>query len=157
MPISPNKLQSWQIFHAARKHLGVERLVAMFGKKNARSIYTWAADPACTEERCKDPLEALHAMLSELDTIGRGDVARSALAYLATALDGEHEEPAVAEIRPTIEAEVLADYQSVAALQSAIEAGMSIATVDSMRLAAVEEVSRTFAKYVADFERQGAA
>lgn len=148
MAITPKKLQSWQIFHAARKHLGVERVICIFGKKNARSAYTWAQDPRFTEDRCRDPLEATHAMLSELDTVGRGDVARACLSYLATAVDGaSFDLAAVASLKPTIDAEVLADYQALAAMQHAIEHGAELAEVGRLRHEAVDEINRTFAKF----------
>ncbi len=67
------------------------------------------ADPKYTIERCRDPLQHLHIFFSELDTFGRGDVARLAIRYLQSALDG-HDIDQVADLQPTVNAEILADY-----------------------------------------------
>lgn len=144
------KLQTWQIFHAARKHLSPERVTKIFGKKNARSAYTWAQDPVTTEDRCKDPIEALHTMMLELDAIGRGDVARAVIEFLRTAVDGESCSCAVKEVLPTIEQELLADYQALASFQRAVEACEDVDIVDALRVGAIEEIDRTHAKYLQD-------
>jgi len=143
------RLQSWQIFHTARRHLTPERVIAIFGKKNARSAYTWAQDPVTTADRCKDPIEALHTMMSELDAIGRGDAARAVLDYLRTALHDEYNTSApVQDLLPTIEHELLADYTALASYQRAVESCEELDLVDTLRKAAVDEINRTHAKYL---------
>lgn len=68
----------------------------VLGKKNARTIRLYSQDPAFTEDRSKDPLEALHIIFAEADEIGRGDLARKAIDYLATAIgDSSYDMPAV--------------------------------------------------------------
>lgn len=146
-----NELQSWQIFHAARKFLSVERIVLIFGKKNARSVYTWAQDPRVTDDRCKDPLEATHTMLQDLDAIGRGDVARAAIDYLSTAID-HHDQflAAVHDLKPTISEEILADFQAVSIYARSIESCENIDIVDALRQGAIDEINRTHAKFLKD-------
>lgn len=106
----------------------------------------WAQDPACTEDRSRDPLESLHLLFSRLDEIGRGDIVRVALAYLATALDDDALAPPEC-CKSTLEQEVLGDYQAVTALQHAIAAQVPAERIDALTQAAKEEIDRTRAKY----------
>lgn len=141
------KLQSWQIFHAANKHLTPGVIATIFGKSNVRSAYSYGQDPAVTQHRCKDPIEAVRMMLERLDEVGRGDVAKAAIAYMATAIEEEYLAP-VEDLQPTLELEMLKDFGAVASLQNAIENEMPVDVVDNFRHEAVEEIDRTFAKYV---------
>lgn len=146
MPKKFNKLQSWQIFKIAIKHLTPGALAHIFGKANVRTVYLYAADPDFTEKRCKDPIEAIHMMFSLLDEIGRGDAARAGLAYLQTAIDDSHPQ-AVEELQSTVEKELLKDFSAVTELQRAIEIGEPVEVVAEATQQAVEEIQRTFAKY----------
>ncbi len=143
----PEKFQSWQFWAAAKKLLGETRLMMILGRRNGRTIRTYSANPRYTQQRCKDPLEHLHAILSELDTFGRGDIARLAIRYLETALANQ-EIPAASELQDTIEAEVLADYQAVAAMQAAIDGERPIDEVAELVAAAKAEIDRTLTKYI---------
>lgn len=149
------KLQSWQFFAAARKHLGPQAVTAIFGKRNARTAYMWGQDPAYTVDRSRDPLEALWHVMSELDTIGRGDVARAAVAYLCSALEEMSDVcHAVQELQPTLHEELLADYGSVAELQRAIhDEASDIETVRRLIQEAKAEIDRTLAKYLMEHEQ----
>lgn len=142
------RFQSWQFWAAAKKLLGESRLMMILGRRNGRTIRTYSADPRYTQQRCKDPLEHLHTILSELDTFGRGDIARLAIQYLETALTTTDEVPTACELQDTIEAEVLADYQAVAAMQAAIDKGRPIDEVAELVAEAKAEIDRTLTKYI---------
>ncbi len=142
------KLQSWQVFQAARKFIGAERVARIFNREK-RSAYSWAQDPAFTEHRCKNPLDLLHNLFVELDARGLGYVARDAVTYLASAIDDQECSP-VMEPLPTLEAELLADFSSLADLKTAIDEGEDIKTVKSLKREAVAELERTVARYIAD-------
>ena len=143
----PDKFQSWQFWAAAKKTLGESRLLLILGRRNGRTIRMYSADPRYTQERCRDPLEHLHIILSELDTFGRGDIARLAIAYLSTALD-DNSIPSAADLQPTMELEVLMDYQAVSDLQRAIADGAAPYQVDALAKEAKREIDRTLAKYL---------
>ena len=149
MPNGKKILQPWQVFHAANKHFTPGAIAKIFGKANIRTAYLYGQDPAYTEKRCKNPLEAMHMMFSRLDEIGRGDVARAGIAYLQTAIEpNEHE--AVADLQPTLQEEILADYSAVAALQRGIEECEDVDLVDTLKQRAIDEIERTYAKYLQD-------
>jgi len=142
-------LQPWQVFHIARKHLGPGSIAKVFGKSNVRSAYDWAQDPLTTQKRCRSPLEALHHMFQLLDEIGLGYVARASIAYLQTAIEPD-ELHNIQEPLPTIEQEILADYSAVASLQRAVEACEEVDLVDTLKQEAIDEIERTYAKYLKD-------
>lgn len=145
----PKKLATWQIWHAFKKTLGEPFLMHVLGKKNARTIRLYSQDPAFTEDRSKDPLEALHIIFAEADEIGRGDLARKAIDYLATAIgDSSYDMPAVRSLLPTLVEEKLADYQKLAAFQQAIDDQADVDMVEVLMNEAKEEIERTFAKYL---------
>ena len=149
MTKGPPKLQTWQVFHVARKVLGPGAVANIFGRRNARSAYDWAQDPAYTVQRVKrDPLESLHLMLSMLVERGREDVARAAIEYLGTALDGELCPNEIKNLKPTLEAEILADFRAVAELQDGIEEGLSTDQIKALALEAKAEIDRTLARYL---------
>lgn len=150
MSMKNGKLQPWQIFQAARKYLGPAVVSQIFGKANARSAYDWAQDPATTEHRCKSPLEAMHAMFERLDAVGMGYVARAALAYLQSAVDDGADGSALVEPRPTINEELLADYEAVAGLQAAVSRCAELEDVIVLVQAAKDEIDRTYARYCRD-------
>ncbi len=143
----PNKFQSWQFWAAAKKLLGESNLLLILGRRNARTIRMYSADPKYTVERCRDPLEHLHIIFSELDTFGRGDVARLAIKYLQSAIDPQ-DVSKVADLQPTMDAEILADYKSVADLQVAIVDGAPVDMVSDFAAEAKAEIDRTLAKYI---------
>lgn len=152
MPKCSAKLQPWQVFHAAIKTLSAGVLASIFGKANIRTVYLYGADPDFTEQRCKNPLEALHLMFRKMDEVGRGDVARCAIDYLLTAID-DLDPLAVSELKPTIDAEVLQDYAAVANLQKLIAEQADPAAVKLALYEAVEELQRTYAKYLQELGR----
>lgn len=145
----PKKLETWQIWHAFKKTLGEPFLMHVLGKKNARTIRLYSQDPTYTEDRSKDPLESLHAIFSAADEIGRGDLPRKALGYLATAVgESSYDMPAVNQLLPALAEEKLADYQKLAAFQKAIDDGSDVDLVEVLMNEAKEEIERTFAKYL---------
>ena len=146
----PKKFESWQFWAAAKKLLGETTLLAILGRRNGRTIRLYSADPKYTQRRCRDPLEHLHAILSELDTFGRGDVARLAIRYLQTAIDGDKDIPQTGQLLPDIHLELLADYQAVADLQAAIVNNAAPDQVAKLTIAATEEIDRTLARYCLD-------
>jgi hypothetical protein len=129
MPKSRAKLQPWQIFHASYKALGMQVMMAIWGKSHNRIIYAYGQDPAVTEKRVRNPIEKLREMFAELALIGRGSVARAAIDYLQAALDDDCEPAEIAGLQSTIEAEILRDYSAVGKLQELIEAGADPAAV----------------------------
>jgi len=150
MPITPPKMQSWQVFHYARKHLGSSVLYGIFGKKNARAVDYWCQDPKYTDksDTAYDPIQGVKRLLAGLDDLGHTDQVRACLAYLAqdTSLC-TGQAPEIAELLPTIDQEVLADYKAVSAMQSAIDRGDHPAVIAALNDAAVAEIERTYAKY----------
>lgn len=140
------KMQPWQVFQAARKHLGAERVARIFNRE-VRSAHNWAQDPVYTQCRCKTPLELLRNLFVEMDTVGRGDVAREAINYLAGAVDPVVDAAEIKMTLPTIQQEILADYSKVAALQHGIEDGLDISEISYLKQEAIDEIERTFAKY----------
>ena len=145
----PDKFQSWQFWAAAKKTLGESRLMLILGRRNGRTIRMYSADPKYTQERCRDPLEHLHIILSEMELFGRGDVAGLAIRYLETALDDAYT-PGAAELQPNINLEILADYQALAVLQLAIQNNAAPDDVADLAQEAKEEIDRTLARYISD-------
>ena len=140
------KMQPWQVFQAARKHLGAN-LVARIFNREVRSANSWAQNPVFTECRCKNPLELLHALFERMDSVGLGYAARAGIEYLATAIDPDVQVGGIKEPLPTIELEVLADYSAIARLQKAIEDDLGIDAINRYKREAVEELERTVARY----------
>lgn len=136
--------------NALKKSLGETFLMAVMGKKNARTIRLYSQDPRTTEDRCKDPLESLHIIFAEADLIGRGDLARKAIDYLHTSLDDDsgYNVTEASGLLPTMAEEKLADYQKLAAFQRAIDDGADIDLVEVLMNEAKSEIERTFAKYL---------
>jgi hypothetical protein len=145
-------MQPWQVFHSARKYIGVENVARIFNKEK-RSAYNWGQDPAYTEHRCKNPLELLHALFVKMDDVGIGYVASAALRYLETAIEQDVDRIEIHETKPTINEEILADYGAVAALQRAIDAGEPLETIKSMAVDAIGEIQRTVAKVSMEGQR----
>jgi len=145
-------LQTWQIWQVARKYLGVKTLCRLYGVK-ARTIYDYAQNPSSTEQRTqKDPLQRLHYLLTQLDDLGFGQYARAAIVYLQTALeDGGHHGPVI-EPMDSINEEILLDYKLVAKLQEAIDNGEPVEYVARLKQEVVEEVERTYLRYLKDNE-----
>jgi len=149
------KLQSWQIFAAARRHLGPSVVSAIFGKRRARMAYLWAQDPAVTDSHHgRDPLESIKMMFERMAEVGRGDVVRSALGYLAGALDDSTEIDPVVDCLPTMDAELLADFGAVALLREGIEEDFEPEEVERLAQAAIDEVGRSLAKYKAEIKKR---
>ncbi len=146
------KLQSWQVFQAARKFIGAERVAKIFNREK-RSAYSWAQDPAFTEHRCKNPLDLLHNLFVELDARGLGYVARDAIAYLSTAVD-DFDCKSVAEPLPTLDAELLADFSALADFKSAIDEGESAEVIRKIKQDVIAELDRTEARYIADNKKE---
>ena len=149
----PEKFQSWQFWAAAKKLLGESNLMLILGRRNGRTIRLYSADPRYTQDRCRDPLQHLHIIFQELDTFGRGDVARLAIRYLESALDDEATADQVAALLPTMEEEILADYQAVYHLQSAIRDGLPVDQVADLAAEARAEINRTLARYIKEQQK----
>ncbi|WP_035273630.1 hypothetical protein [Desulfogranum japonicum] len=152
MTMNSPELQSWQVFQAARKYIGAERVARIFNRK-VRSAYSWAQNPAFTEHRCKNPLDTLHALFTELDARGMAYVVQDALTFLASSIDdvdaSEFKEPL-----PTITEEILADYTAISTLKDAIDERKSIDTIVFLGHEAEAEIQRTVAKYIQEQTKQ---
>lgn len=150
------EMKSWQIFHYARKHLHRSALYSIFGKKNARTVDYWCENPKFTNkpEDAYDPLQGCKELLEVLDDQGHCAVVRSAISFLISGTSLECGiNPEVIDTLPTITDEILADYRSVAAMQSAIESGLHPDEIAALKRAAISEIERTFAKYKGDYQR----
>ena len=146
-----NKMQSWQIFHFCRKHLGRSCLYAIFGRKNARTVDYWCENPRFTSkpECASDPISGLKCLIDELDDKGHTSVVRAMIAYFKSGTSLEEDpDPAVSDLLPTMTEEKLADFRAVAEFQDAIDKCLDRAEVDARKLVAIEEIERTFAKYL---------
>lgn len=154
MAKSEPKMQSWQILHYARKHLGRSILYAIFGKKNARAVDYWCENPRFTskDEKAYDPVQGVKDLLDILDDHGHAPVVRAAIGFLSAGTSAEVEgDQAIVDLLPSIGDEILADYRAVAAMQRAIEAGEDINIVEALKQDALTEIERTFARYRKDF------
>lgn len=152
------KLQSWQVFHFARKHLTRSTLYAIFGKKNARAVDYWCEDPRYTTklDGAYDPIQGVKSLLETLDDQGHCGVVRSAIAYMASGTSaGSDEVPEIVEPMPRLSDEILADFRAVAELQRAIEAKCDIAGVEHLLLDAIAELERTVACYHKESMKSG--
>ena len=151
------KMHSWQVFHFARKYLGRSVLYAVFGKKNARAVDYWCEDPKYTDkaEQAYDPIKGVKELLSPLDDHGHTAVVRACLDYLCegTSLEEAAANPGVCELLPTLSEEKLADYTCLAEFQAAITRCDSYQEVNALKNGAIEEIERTFAKYIKDCEK----
>ena len=148
-----SKMQSWQVFHYARKYLTRSRLYAIFGKKNARAVDFWCEDPRFTNktEGAYDPLQGVKTLIDMLDDQGHCDVVRATFAFLSEGTSCETGgNPAIIDPLPTIHEEILADFRAVGLLQRAIESGAGIDEVKQYRQHAIAEVERTVARYIKD-------
>jgi len=141
----PKKLATWQLWHAMKCHLGEGFLMKILGRRNGRTIRLYCQDPNFTEDRCKDPLQTLHLLFCELVVIGRGDVAKKAIAFLQTAIRPETEICAVEQLKDSMSAEILADFSAVEALRRAIDDGANLVDIKKRKDLAVEEIERTYA------------
>lgn len=148
----PNRFESWQFWSATKKLLGESRLMMILGRRNGRTIRMYSANPKFTIERCRDPLQHLHIIFSELNLFGRGDVARLAIKYLETAVDDEELPDHVADLLPTIDSEILADYQAVSILQAGINEGIDAEEATDLATEAKYEIDRTLAKYLQELQ-----
>lgn len=142
-------MQPWQFFHMARKHLGVDVVARIFNREK-RSAYSWAQDPDTTQYRCQNPLEALHRVFSKMDDYGLGYAVDAAINYLKTARDESELGDAIPGLLPTMQEEQLADYKCLADFQAAIDAGEPPEGVKRLKQFALEEIERTYAKYLKD-------
>ncbi len=150
MPNSLAKMQSWQVFHFARKHLGRSVLYAIFGKKNARAVDYWCEDPRYTAkvEGAYDPIQGVKSMLDILDDQAHLGVVRATIAYLTadTSIRSDYQRKIV-EPMSNLTDEILADYRAVAELQRAIEQRRDVEEVEELMVEAMAELERTLACY----------
>lgn len=154
MPKINQETKSWRIFHYARKYLGRKTLYSLFGHRHARTVDLWCEDPKTTikNENASDPVNGIRNMLWMLDDQGHVDICRAALNYMASGTSvncGEDQD--IVELRDTISAEILADYRAVSMMQEAIEEREHPDMVVSLKIEAIREIERTFAKYAKDY------
>jgi hypothetical protein len=150
MPKKSPEMQSWQIFHFARKHLNRSVLYAIFGKKNARAVDYWCEDPRYTAklEGAYDPIQGVKSLLNILDDHGHCGIVKSAIAYLSDGTSAaSNDKQEIVEPLSNISEEILADFRAVSELQRAIEAKLDIAGVEHLLLEAIAELERTVACY----------
>lgn len=146
-----SKMQSWQVFHYARKHLGRSILYAIFGKKNARTVNFWCENPRFTSkpEDAYDPIAGVKALLTTLDDLGHTDVVRSAIHYILSETTlADSNNPNLKDLLPTLAEEQLADFVEVGNLHRAIGSDADIEDVLIARDDAIAEIERTVALYI---------
>ncbi len=141
------QLQTWQIWHAMRKTIGDSFVMAVLGRRNARTIRMYAQDPRYTVDRSKDPIEALGILFDELATYGRRDIAELGIKHLQRSIGCDETLSCPDQLKETIDAEVLADFQAVADLKESIDSGANIKDVHNLMTDAVHEIERTYTKY----------
>jgi hypothetical protein len=154
MPNKTREMQSWQVFHFARKHLGRSVLYSIFGKKNARAVDYWCEDPRYTAkpEGAYDPIYGVKILLEALDDLAHCGTVRSALAYLASGTSAAADNvPEIVEPLPDISDEILADFRAVGELQRAIENKLDLTGVEHLMHEAIAELERTVACYQKEF------
>jgi hypothetical protein len=154
MPKINQNMQSWRIFHYARKYLGRTTLYSLFGHRHARTVDLWCEDPTTTAkvDGASDPVRAIRNMLWKLDDQGHVDICRAALSYMASGTSVEcGEAQAIVELRATVSDEILADYRAVSLMQEAIEEREHPDMVISLKQEAIREIERTFAKYCKEY------
>lgn len=147
-------MQSWQVFHFARKYLGRSALYVIFGKKNGRAVEYWCEDPKTTDKPsgAYDPIQGVKNLLTALDDQGHCGVVRSCLEYLAAGTSaGCGQRPEIIEPLPTVNEEILADYSAVGEMHRAIAGDATPHTVLALKNEAIAEIERTYAKYRAGF------
>jgi hypothetical protein len=156
MAKATGQMQSWQVFHFARKYLTRAVLYAIFGKKNARIVDYWCEDPKYTDkaEQAYDPILGVRNLLTALDDMGHTPVVRACIAFLVSDTSlADDCQPAVTNLRPTMAEEELADYVCLAEFQAAIRNGLPKKEIMRRKQAALEEIERTFAKHVKDLTK----
>jgi len=155
MAKSSNKMQSWQVFHFARKHLGAALLCTVFGKKNARTVNYWCEDPAYTAKNdfSYDPIFGVKQLADKLDDRGHTDVVRALRSFLFgdTSLD-DGDGCGLGDLQPTMVEEKLCDYQTIGELHNAITSKADPAEVERMKREAIAEIERTVALYIKEYD-----
>ena len=153
MSKNDGQMQSWQVFHYARKRLGRHVLYAIFGKRHARTVDLWCQDPRFTDKEtiAYDPLQGLRDLLSLLDDHGHVPVVRAALQYLSAGTSVQKDLGGdCSDLLPSLNEEILADYRAVAELQRGIESGLAPHSINQLKAAAINEIERTVALYLKD-------
>lgn len=142
-------MQSWRVFHYARKHLGRGVLYSIFGRRHARTVDLWCEDPRFTgkEEKAFDPIQGLKDLLDLLDDQGHCGTVRACLSYLAAGTACATIQEEIIDPLPTIGEEILADFRAVANLQAAIERDKGLEAVLLAKREAIAEIERTVARY----------
>ena len=151
----PKRLETWQIWHAMRKTISDSFIMGVLGRRNARTIRMYAQDPRCTVDRSKDPIEALAILFDELATYGRADIAELGIKHLQQSIGCDKDLRCPDQLKPTVDAEILADFQVVADMKAAIEANKDPDEVRIAMTEAIHEIERTYTKYQQDFKAIG--
>jgi len=81
-------MKSWQVFHYARKVLSNEIMMRIFSRSYPL-ITRWASDPRYCENHTRNPIDRITIMLTELDRVGYGEVARAGIDIQANPLGGQ--------------------------------------------------------------------
>lgn len=154
MPKNSPNMRSWQVFNIARKYIGIPFLLSVFGKKNARCINYWCEDPKFTKKNDEafDPILGVKRLFTCLDDHGFPWVVRAAVRYMIaeTSITEEFPVEILADMKPTMSEEMLADYPAIATLHKAINDGSDLAVVEQFKREAIAEIERTVAKFRCD-------
>lgn len=121
----PPPLKTWQFYKAYRKILGDTTLQKIFNR-GVRQLQRWSADPDYVADSEKNPLDAHRIVLERLTEIGRDDIARGTVSFLADVIGCEVVcRESCSPDKNTVEAECLDDYPPLTAFHEAISRGAS--------------------------------
>lgn len=145
------KIESWQIYHVALKHLSPGYLQKIY-TRSTRLIYFWAADPRTTSRTERNPLDRIRDMLDALDDIGKGDYARAAIDYLAEPLGGRFTDKKQAESdKGTIDGELADICIALGKLGDKAREAVKDGKIDAAEKIQLKEGARTIKREVEQF------
>lgn len=153
MSNSTRKMTPRQFYQVAVNGLGATRVADVL-KIGVRSVQRWIADPTCTadDSQSSSQLERLHRLFERMDEVGLGYACRGAIRYLDSAVSEVCCPKRIAAPLDTMLEEQNLDYKRVADLHALIDAEAPVEEVQQAEREALEEISRTVARYIKDNE-----
>ena len=142
-------IESWQIYHVALKKLPAGTLQRIY-RRSCRLVHYWAADPRYADETKRNPIDRIRQMLSELDTAGYGDYARSAVDYMAEPLGGEFaDKPGIKSDKGNPDGETSDCMIAMGKLADEIRFALADDTIDGAERIRIKNYARTVIAEVA--------
>jgi hypothetical protein len=148
-------MKSWEIYHAARKHLKKD-LHEVYGNRSSRMIDYWAQDPDFSADPKRNPIDRLQDLLVRFDKCGQRNVALSALRILAGTVDCRvvDRKTAVPD-KETLLEEILDDMPCLLEYQKTLQ-GHDLEAVDRAKAELDREMAENRVKFVEERLRGGA-